>query len=127
MDWLVIDAEHGPAGWETVEAVRNAEAIAAVPGVDVLFIGPNDLSASLGIFRQFDNPEYRRAVDHILSAARMHQKVAGIMASSADDALVQIERGFRFVSVGSDTRMLAAATAAAYEKVRNGLLERKRA
>ena len=47
--------------------------------------------------------------------------------SSADDALVQIERGFRFVSVGSDTRMLAAATAAAYEKVRNGLLERKRA
>src|SRR5207245_874570 len=157
MDWLVIDAEHGPAGWETVEEIVRAmkgtevrpvvrvpandaafikkaldrgghgEAIAAVPGVDVLFIGPNDLSASLGIFRQFDNPEYRRAVDHILSAARMHQKVAGIMASSADDALVQIERGFRFVSVGSDTRMLAAATAAAYEKVRNGLLERKRA
>ena len=112
---------------ETVEAVRNAEAIAAVPGVDVLFIGPNDLSASLGAFRQFDNPEYRRAVDRILAAARAHHKGAGIMASSADDALVQIDLGFRFVSVGSDTRMLAAATAAAYEKVRSGLMERKRA
>src|SRR5437867_9112696 len=111
---------------ETVEAVRNAEAIAAVPGVDVLFIGPNDLSASLGAFRQFDNPEYRRAVDRILTAARAHHKRAGIMASSADDALVQIDLGFRFVSVGSDTRMLAAATAAAYETVRSGL-ERKRA
>lgn len=111
---------------ETADAVRNAEAIAAVPGVDVLFVGPNDLSASLGVFRQFDNSEYRRAVDRILAAARTHQKVAGIMASGADDALVQIDRGFRFVSVGSDTRTLAAATAAAYEKIKSGLLERER-
>lgn len=111
---------------ETAEAVGNADAIAAAPGVDVLFIGPNDLSASLGIFRQFDHSEYRSAVDRILTAARTHQKVAGIMASGADDALAQIERGFRFVSVGSDTRMLAAAVAAAYEKVKSGLVERKR-
>lgn len=111
---------------ETAEAVQNAAAIAAVSGVDVLFIGPNDLSTSLGIFRQFDRPEYRRAVDRILDAARTHHKVAGIMASGADDALAQIERGFRFVSVGSDTRMLAAATAAAYDKIKSGLLERER-
>ncbi len=111
---------------ETVEAVQNAEAVAAVPGVDVLFVGPNDLSANLGLFRQFDHPDFTRAVDRILNAARAHRKAAGIMASGADDALLWLDRGFRFVSVGSDTRMLAAATAAAYEKVRNGLKERKR-
>lgn len=110
---------------ETPEAAQNAEAIAAVPGVDVLFIGPNDLSATLGVFRQFEHPDFKRAVDRILSAARAHGKTAGIMASGADDALMWIERGFRFVSVSSDARTLAAATAAAYEKVRNGLRERK--
>jgi len=110
---------------ETTESVQNAEAIAAVPGVDVLFVGPNDLSATLGVFRQFEHPDYRRAVDRILNAARTHHKAPGIMASGADDALVQIDRGFRFVSVASDTRMLAAATAAAYEKIKSGLKERK--
>src|SRR5947208_14317876 len=49
---------------ETAEAVRNAEAIAAVPGVDVLFIRPNDLSASLAIFPPVDKPEHRRPVPH---------------------------------------------------------------
>ena len=111
---------------ETAESVQNAESIAAVPGVDVLFVGPNDLSATLGVFRQFEHPDYRRAVDRILNAARTHHKAPGIMASGADDALVQIDRGFRFVSVASDTRMLAAATAAAYEKIKSGLMERKR-
>ncbi len=110
---------------ETPEATQNAEAIAAVAGVDVLFVGPNDLSATLGVFRQFEHPDFKRAVDRILSAARTHRKTAGIMASSADDALMWIERGFRFVSVSSDARTLAAATAAAYEKVKTGLKERK--
>ncbi|MGH6631291.1 MAG: aldolase/citrate lyase family protein, partial [Burkholderiales bacterium] len=47
---------------ETKEAVENAEQIAAVPGIDVLFIGPNDLSANLNQFRQFENPEFKKAM-----------------------------------------------------------------
>lgn len=106
---------------ETAEAVQNVEAIAAVPGVDVLFIGPNDLSANLGRFRQFDHPDFTRAVDRILKAAQTHGKAGGIMTGGADETLARVGQGYRFVSVGSDTRMLAGATAAAYEKIRNGL------
>ncbi|MDQ7820737.1 MAG: aldolase/citrate lyase family protein [Armatimonadota bacterium] len=109
---------------ETPEAVRQAEAIAAVPGVDVLFVGPSDLSANLGCFRQFDHPEFVAALERILAAARAHGKVAGIMAGGAEDALARIDQGFRFVSVGSDTRMLASAAASAHDRVRAGLAER---
>jgi len=110
---------------ETREAVQNAESIAAVPGIDVLFIGPNDLSANLNQFRQFEHPEFTKAVDRILQAARAHRKSAGIMASAADDTLGFVDKGFRFVSVGSDARMLGGAAASTYEKIRKGLNERK--
>ncbi len=111
---------------ETVEALKNVDAIAAVPGVDVLFIGPNDLSAGLGYFRQFDRPEYISAVTKILQATRTHGKIPGIMTGGADETLDRIDQGFRFVAVGSDTRLLAGAAGSAYEKIRAGLAERKR-
>lgn len=111
---------------ETTEAVTNVDAIAAIPGVDVLFVGPNDLSAGLGHFRQFERPEYTRAVDQILRAARAHGRAAGIMTGGADETLARIDQGFRFVAVGSDARLLAGAAAAAYEKIRGGLAERNR-
>lgn len=110
---------------ETRQAVENAEAIAAVPGIDVLFIGPNDLSANLNQFRQFEHPEFTRAVDRILQAARSHGKTAGIMASAAEDTLAFVDKGFRFISVGSDVRMLGGTAASTYEKIRKGLSERK--
>ncbi len=110
---------------ETVEALKNVDAIAAVPGVDVLFIGPNDLSAGLGHFRQFDHPEYISAVAKIMQAVRAHGKIAGIMTGGADETLARIDQGFRFVAVGSDARLLAGAVGSAYEKIRAGLVERK--
>lgn len=109
---------------ETTEALARVDEIAAVPGVDVLFIGPNDLSASLGVFRQFDRTEYREAVDRILDAARRHGKACGYMASSPEEVLERIDQGFRFVAAGSDARLLAAAAAAAYGTIRRGLSER---
>ncbi len=112
---------------ETAEALENIDAIAAVPGIDVLFIGPNDLSANLNLFRQFDNPEFKRAVDRILTAATRHRIAAGYMAGNADEVLERIDQGFRFVSAGSDTRLLAAAASAAFGKIKAGLAERVRA
>jgi len=113
---------------ETPEAVANVDAIAATPGVDVLFIGPNDLSAGLGYFRQFDRPEFKAAVDRILKAAQKHGIAAGIMCGSdADEVLEKIDQGFTFISAGSDTRLLGGATAAMYGKIKKGMDERKTA
>ncbi len=109
---------------ETIEALENVDAIAAVPGVDVLFIGPNDLSASLGVFRKFDHPEFLAAVDRILKAAVHHGIAAGYMCSSAEETLQRIDQGFRFVAGGSDARLLGAAAASFYGKVKSALAER---
>ncbi len=109
---------------ETAEALENVDAIAAVPGIDVLFIGPNDLSANLNIFRQFDHPEFVGAVDRIVTAARRHGIAVGYMCNSAEEVLQKIDQGFRFVSAGSDARLLGAAAAAIYGKIKAGLAER---
>jgi 2-keto-3-deoxy-L-rhamnonate aldolase RhmA len=106
---------------ETRQALEQVEAIAAVPGVDVLFIGPNDLSAALGCFRQFGHPAFLQAVERILRAARDHGIAAGYMTSGAEEALARIAQGFRFIALGSDARLLAAAVTATYEEVRGGL------
>lgn len=106
---------------ETVEALNNVDAIASVPGLDVLFVGPNDLSAALNCFRQFDHPDFTRALDRVLSAAQRHRLATGFMASNADDVVARVKQGFRFVSCASDTRLLAGAVSAAYEKIRTGL------
>jgi 2-keto-3-deoxy-L-rhamnonate aldolase RhmA len=110
---------------ETAEALDNVDAIAATPGVDVLFIGPNDLSANLGVFRQFDSPTYLTAVDRIVTATKRHGVSAGYMASSADEVLQRVDQGFRFIAAGTDARLLAAAAAATYGDIRRGLAERK--
>lgn len=109
---------------ETAQAVENIDAIAAVSGIDILFIGPNDLSASLNRFRRFDDPEYTRAVSRILEQSKRHAIAAGYMVGNAEEALTRIVQGFRFVAIGSDARLLAGATAATYEKVRTALSER---
>lgn len=109
---------------ETAEALENIDAIAAVPGIDVLFVGPNDLSANLNLFRQFDDPEFKGALDRILTAAARHNIAAGYMANNADEVLERIDQGFRFVSAGSDTRLLAAAASATFGKIKAGVAER---
>jgi 2-keto-3-deoxy-L-rhamnonate aldolase RhmA len=104
---------------ETPDALDHVDEIAAVPGANVLFVGPNDLSANLGLFRQFDHPAFRGALDRVLAAARRHHKTAGIMATHADDAVARLGEGFRFISIGSDTRLLTSAVTAALEQVRS--------
>lgn len=106
---------------ETTEALANVEQIASTPGVDVLFIGPNDLSANLGCFRQFDHPEFKAAVERVLVATRRYGIAAGYMASGAEETLERVGQGFRFVAAGSDSRLLAGAAASTYAKIRAGL------
>lgn len=87
---------------ETAEAVENAEEIAAVEGVDVLFIGPLDLSVSLGIPGQVAHPDFRTAVQRVISASRQAGKVAGILIPTSEQIAPTVADGFTFIAVGSD-------------------------
>lgn len=101
---------------ESAEGVKNVDAIAAVDGADVLFVGPMDLSTSLGVFRQYSHPLFLDAVSRICAAARRHNLVLGILIGSPDDFSRYHEQGFRLFTCGTDLSFLrdsAQATAKA--------------
>lgn len=109
---------------ETVRALEHVDDIAAVDGVDVLFVGPNDLSANLNRWRDLEWEGFRQAVDRVLEATRRHGKAAGVMCTGPADALARVDQGFRFIAMGSDARLLMGAAARATEAFRAGLRER---
>lgn len=87
---------------ETAAAVENAEAIAAVDGVDVLFVGPLDLSVSLGIRGQSQHPDFRAAITRVVRAARDAGKAAGTVIPTLAQLDGAIDDGYTFLAVGSD-------------------------
>ena len=87
---------------ETAEGVKNADAIASVEGIDVLWIGHFDLTNSLGIPGQFEHPDFLSAVQKVSDACQRHKKVGGFMAGSVNEALQRIEQGLRIVAYGGD-------------------------
>ncbi len=98
---------------ESPEAVRNADAIAAVDGIDVLLIGTSDLTAELGISGQIGHPDVLAAYESVGAACRAHGKVLG-MGGVYDEANAAryIEAGARFVLTGSDHNFLLAGAQA---------------
>lgn len=86
---------------ETREGVENIEEIAAVDGVDVVFVGPLDLSFNLGCPKQFEHPDLQQALDRVLAACSRQGKACGIL-STVDQAQEYLRRGFTFIAVGSD-------------------------
>lgn len=98
---------------ETVGALAELGAIAATPGADVLFVGPQDLSYALGVPRRFDEPVFQDALDRVVAACRAHGKVAGILTNDRAGAEAYRERGFGFIAIGSDATLLAATVRAA--------------
>ncbi|MBL6929722.1 MAG: 2-dehydro-3-deoxyglucarate aldolase [Rhodospirillales bacterium] len=92
---------------ETTEAVDNVDEIAAVPGVDVLFVGPMDLSISMGIIRQFKNPDFEANLDKVVAACKKHGKIPGILTPTMEFLPPWIEKGFSVFVVGSDSINLA--------------------
>jgi len=91
---------------ESPEAVEQAEAIAAVKGVDVLFLGPGDLSILSGIPGQFDHPLIQEAIARVASAARAAGKHAGTVAFSSQHARELMARGFHFITHQADLLIL---------------------
>jgi len=93
---------------EHVDAVRNVDAIVSMPGVDGVFIGPYDLSASMGLPGLLDHPEVLAAQQTILEACQRHRMPAGIHALPGDPAQIQkyIKQGFSLIACGMDTELL---------------------
>ena len=91
---------------ETASAVADAEAIAAQPGADVLFVGPADLSHALGVPGRFLEPIYLAALDEVVAACRAHGKAAGILLYDPAAIAPHVERGFTFIGLGSDGALL---------------------
>ena len=97
---------------ETAQALDNLDAILSVEGLDAIYIGPSDLSLALGCRPVFDDvdPPVAQAIDHIVERARAHGVVAGVHNGLPEVALARVAKGFRFVTVGSDARLLAAGS-----------------
>ena len=97
---------------ETAQALDNLDSILSVEGLDAIYIGPSDLSLSLGCKPVFDDldPKAQQAVEHIVARAKAHGVVAGIHNGRADVARARVTLGFRFVTLGSDARLLAAGS-----------------
>jgi 4-hydroxy-2-oxoheptanedioate aldolase len=97
---------------ETAQALDNLDSILSVEGLDAVYIGPSDLSLSMGCKPTFDDvdPPVAQAIDHILERAKAHGLVAGIHNGSPEAARARVAKGFRFVTVSSDARLLAAGS-----------------
>ena len=99
---------------ETREAMVNLDAIAATPGIDILFVGPSDLSIALtdGVELDPHSSAVETALDKIVTACRKAGKIAGLYCANAERAVTCAKRGIRFLAVGSDLGFLRAGTAA---------------
>ena len=104
---------------ETVEGLGNVEAIAAVPGIDVLWLGHFDLTNSMGIPGAFEHPDYVAAVARIVRACDDAGKSAGFLATDERSAREAVARGFRMLAFGVDQLMLQHALRAGLSVLRD--------
>ena len=93
---------------EAPGTVADADEIAALDGVDVLFVGPADLSHSLGVPGRFDAPAYLEALRTVVAACERHGKAAGILLYDETVIARHLELGFRFVGLGSEGSFVSA-------------------
>jgi len=107
---------------ETAQALDQLDAILSVEGLDAVYIGPSDLSLSLGCRPVFDDvdPPVAQAIEHILARAAAHGLQAGIHNGAPAVARARAAMGFRFVTVGSDLRLLTAGAQQAVAAMRAG-------
>jgi 4-hydroxy-2-oxoheptanedioate aldolase len=105
---------------ETAEALKNLDDILSVPGVDAVYVGPSDLSLALGCKPRLDqtDPPVVEAQQQIVGACKRYGVIAGIHNSTAAYALKMIAEGYRFVTLASDSRFLAAKAAEEVNAVR---------
>ena len=98
----VIQVEH-------IDAVENLESIVSVPGIDCIFVGPYDLSASLGLTGQVDAPPVTEAIARVEQICRGRQMPLGVFGIDADAVAPYLERGYQLICAGIDSVLLRSA------------------
>jgi 4-hydroxy-2-oxoheptanedioate aldolase len=101
---------------EHVDAVDQVEEIAAIPGIDMAFIGPNDLAGSMGLLEKLEDPEVLAAIGRIEEAARRSGLMLGTIEGRTRDAGALHRDGYRFIIGPNDVSLLANASRTAAEK-----------
>jgi 4-hydroxy-2-oxoheptanedioate aldolase len=111
---------------ESPAAVAAADDLASIDGVDVLFVGPADLSHTMGIPGRFDDPDFVAALDRVVAACRQHGKAAGILLRDGASVGAAHAQGFRFLGVGSDVSFVIAGARRELRAARGALDGRQR-
>lgn len=93
---------------ETASALAEVDAIAAIDGVDLLFVGPSDLSQALGVTGDFMHPKCLAALDEVAAACRRHGKSWGAVTTTPQHAAALVERGCQLISPTNDVRTMNA-------------------
>lgn len=103
---------------ETRAGVDAADEIAAVDGIDLLWVGQFDLTTSLGIPAQFDHPDYFNALDRVIAACNANGKTAGMMVTSQEEGKAMLAKGFRCLAYWGDLWIYGAALGAGLAALR---------
>ena len=106
---------------ESRRGVENIEAILAVEGIDVGFIGPNDMTQGYGILGQFEHPDIVAAFERVIAAARANGKWSGVHFGSAAPLAPWLSRGMQINMCGSDNGLLALGAAAMRRQLEGGV------
>lgn len=107
---------------ETPQAIENIDAIAAVDGADVMFVGPADLCTSMGFVMDLNNPTFQQAAAKVIEACKRHGKAAGILLRTPELVEQYVAKGFTVIGVGSDGGFMrdgALRVAAAVKEARS--------
>jgi 2-dehydro-3-deoxyglucarate aldolase len=107
---VIVQAEH-------IDAVHNIESIAAVEGIDAVFVGPYDLSASMGKIGQVDDPEVVDAIDKVANACRRAEMPLGFFGVSPAAVRPYIDKGYKLICTGVDAGLLVGSAVALLEEL----------
>lgn len=105
---------------ETAEGVENADSIAAIEGVDALWVGHFDLSVSLGVPGDFEHSTFKDAIERTMAATKRHNKALGRLVPTVEQGIYLYAQGFDFICYSGDVWVLHNALAEAITKLRDG-------
>ena len=105
---------------ESVEGVKNLDLICSIPGVDSVFVGPNDLTVSMGIPNEYDHPDLIAMLQKIIDIGNRHHVAAGCWFGTTEQAVRTMRQGARLVVYANDALILRNAMDSAFTELRKG-------